>query len=249
MKFVYVLGLAAASVALSLVSPALASDHGCGHRAIECYDKVRLPDVYAMRTRQLVVAPGRREVVQLPPVVIDRPERVEVRPGRWHAEHVPALYSTWTERILVSPPRVTYSEVPAKTRTVRETVVVREGSVHWEHSRSRFGNERMCKVASLPVTREIVRDVVVAPARRVAHVSPAVFHEVERPVLLRRASVRHTYELPVHAFVTRQVMVRPPVQRIIDHPPVVALQHDRVLVRQGGYGWAPARRGLFDHGW
>ena len=61
---------------------------------------------------------------------------------------------------------------------------------------------------------------------------------VVRPVLLREASVRHTYEPPVHAFVTRQVMVRPPVQRIIDHPPVVALRHDRVLVRQGGYGWA-----------
>ena len=90
---------------------------------------------------------------------------------------------------------------------------------------------------------------MVEPAHRVQHVSPAVYHEVERPVLVRQASVRHSYEPPVYSYVNRQIMVRPPVQRIIDHPPVMSVAHERVLVRHGGYGWAPARRGLFDHHW
>ena len=164
------LGVAIGSITLSV--PALAFDHGCGNRAIECYDKVRLPDVYATRARPVVVAPGFREVVSEPPVVIDEPRRVVVAPGRWHAEHVPALYSTYRQRVLVAPSRVSYSEIPAVTRTIRQAVVVYPGGEHWEHSRGLFGRERMCRVASPPVTREIEREVVVEPAHRVQYVSP-----------------------------------------------------------------------------
>ena len=56
------------AVALSIVaaSPTLAFGDGCGDRAIECYNKVRLPDVYATRTRPVLVSPGWREVVPAP---------------------------------------------------------------------------------------------------------------------------------------------------------------------------------------
>ena len=128
-------GLSAAIAGMGLSLPALAFDHGCGDRAIECYDKVRLPDVYATRARPVVVAPGFREVVSEPPVVIDQPHPVVVVPGRWHAEHVPALYSTYRQRVLVAPARVTYSDMPAVTRTIRQEVVVHPGGTHWERSR------------------------------------------------------------------------------------------------------------------
>ena len=64
------LALAAVTVAVLPWSngAALAFDRGCG-RAVECYDRVRVPDTYATVERPVIVRPGFREVVQMPPVV------------------------------------------------------------------------------------------------------------------------------------------------------------------------------------
>jgi hypothetical protein len=252
MRFSAVAAGCAASVLLGSAAPSLAFDHGCGGQAVECYEKVRLPDVYATRARQVVVRPGYSQVVTTPPVVVDRPERVVVSPGHWQAVATPAVTGTRAERVLVAPASRSYSDVPAVTRTVHETVVVHPGGVQWQHKRGWFGREKLCKVQTAPVTRTVAHNVVVAPARRVAHVTPAVYETVERSVVVRPASVQHVYQPPVHGYVNRQVVVQPATQRVISHPPVVAVAHERVLVRQGGYGWTRSgyRRGshgLFDH--
>ena len=181
-------GAAMVFVTVGAAGPALAWHDGCGGRAVECFEKVKLPDVYATQARPVVVRPGYTEVVHTPPVVINRAEKVLVSPGRWHEEHSPAVYGTRSERVLVQPASRSYDVVPAETRQVHETVVVHPGGTSWEHSRSLFGREKMCKVQRPAMTRTITRDVVVAPARRIARNVPAVYQTVERQVVLQQAS-------------------------------------------------------------
>ena len=78
------------TLAIASTGPVLAWGDGCGGHAVECYDKVRLPDVYATQARPVVVHPGYSEVVETPPVVVNQPEKVLVSPGRWHEEHTSA---------------------------------------------------------------------------------------------------------------------------------------------------------------
>lgn len=240
---------AVAVMSVAIAGPALAWGDGCGGHAVECYDKVRLPDVYATEARPVVVHPGYSEVVETPPVVINQPEKVLVSPGRWHEEHTSAVVGTRTERVLVSPASRTYEVVPAVTRTVAETVVVHPGGTSWEHSRRLFGHERMCKIQRDPVTQTVTREVLVAPARRVARDVPAVYQTVARPVVLQQASTRRVYEAPMYGTVMRPVVISPGSRRVVSHPPVVGVVHEQVLVRQGGYGWARSHGGgvLFDH--
>ncbi len=247
--------VAAISTAIGFAGPAIAFDHGCGGwhsgggRAIACYEKVKQPDVYATVQRPVVMRPAFTQVVTSPPIIENRAEKVLVRPGSYHAIEQPAEYATRTERVLVQPAHTTYVDEPPVVRTVRESVVVQPASVHWEHSRGFLGRgERMCQVAVPAVTRDVERQVVVSPGRRVAQVEPAVYENVSRQVLVRPASVQKVYEPPVYSWANRQIVVRPAYSHVIQHPPVTGYEHRQVLVREGGYGWAPARhRGLFEH--
>jgi hypothetical protein len=223
-------------------TPALAFGYGCGWGAVECYDKVRLPDVYAVRTRPIVLSPAWREVVPTPPIVRNYAVPVEVRPGRWRTHVYPPVYGMKLQRVLVAPAGRTYEEIPAVTRRVRKTVVVSPGGFRWEHRRGLFGHERLCKVRVAPVTRTVVREVVVSPARRVAHVRRPIYRNVLRPVLIRPATAERVYEPPIHAVLNRPVVVRPAGVQIYDHPPVVGVAEERVLVHEGGYAWKPSRR-------
>lgn len=184
-------GPAAASAALLLAlacapSPALACRG-------ECYDRVRLPDVYRTAERPVIVRPGYREVVETEPVVVMR-----------------------TERVLVAPRRVTYVRMPPVTRTVLEEVVVRRAGWRWETTYGPHG-ERRCKVPVPAEIKVVPREEVVAPGRRVRVVSP-----------------------PIYALRQRAVAVRPAMHLVYDHPPVVARERTRVLVRRGGTAWVPA---------
>ena len=245
-KFAVSAGLA---ISLSVIgaSSAFAFGDGCGH-AVACYDKVPLPDVYATRARPVLVSPGWREFHATPPIIANTFVPVLVRPGRWRTALRPPIYGTRLARVMVAPPSRVYEVIPPVTRQVAQTVVVSRGGVHWERSHGLFGGERICKVASGPVTRTVVRDVVVSPGRRIAHVIPAVYARVAQPIMVRPPTAAHFYEPPVRAMLSRAVVVQPSYLYTVDHPPVVGIAHEQVLVRSGGYAWQRSRPGIFG-GW
>jgi hypothetical protein len=244
MRKVALLGFIAVSLGGFAAEPSFAFGDGCGERAIECYDKVRTPDVYATRTRPVLVRPGWREVVAMPPVVGNVAVPVVVRPGRWRTVATPPVYGTRLERVLVRPRTKSYEVIPPEIRRVEQTVVVSRGGIAWEHRRGFFGREKLCKVVTPPVTRTVMRDVVVTPAQRVVHVTPAVYQTVPRAVLLRPAAAARVYEPPVPGLIARSVVVRPATAQVINHAPVVGIEREQVLVREGRYTWVPSRPGL-----
>lgn len=140
-------------------------------RGGECYDKVRLPDVYRTVDRTVVVRPGYREVVETEPVVVMR-----------------------AERVLVAPRRVEYVRTPPVTRTVMQEIVVRRGGWRWETTYGPYG-ERRCKVPVPAEVKLVPREVTVAPGRRVRVVSPPVYAVRERAVAVRPAK-RIIYDYP-----------------------------------------------------
>jgi hypothetical protein len=240
---------AVGSAALMIVAiggNAQAGGFGCHGRAVECYDKVQLPDVYATQSRPVVVRRGYSEVVNIPPVVINRAEKVLLRHGRWYERHVPALYGRRSESVLVAPASRTIETVPAVTRRIEKTVVVKPGSVRWEHRRGLFGREKLCKIATPPVLKTVAHDIVVSPAHRIARDVPAVYKTVARTVLLQPASVSRTYQAPIYTYIVRPAVIQPASQRVITHEPVVGIVQERVKVG-GGYVWSRSRPGLFDH--
>ncbi len=224
-------------VAVQAAMPAVAGGAGCGATHQECYEKVVRPDTYATVERQVVVQPARSEVVREPAVVMNRLERVEVAPGRFHAQHIPAQYGSIERSVLVKPASVQYSVVPAQYRTVHETVVVRPASWRWERQVDRHGRETMCKVQIPAETRTVARQVMVAGAQRVAHTTAAVYHTVRQTVEVAPARVRHTHIPATYAYVDRAVVVRPATTRVVTHPPVLGVTHQKVLVNKGGAEW------------
>jgi hypothetical protein len=221
--------------------PTFAFGDSCGGHAVECYDKVRLPDVYALRSRHVLVSPGWRSVIPTPPVIRNYAVPVVVRPGRWRTHVLPPVYGMRVRRVMVAPPVRAYEDIPPVTRRVTRTVVV-PGGVAWEHRRGLFGRETLCKVRTAATTRTVERDVVVRPGRRISRVvAPASYARVAEPVLLRPARGERVYEPPVHAIIGRSVVVRPAGVAVYDHPPVAGVVTEKVLVRAGGAAWVPAR--------
>ena len=229
------LGLALTTAALAFAAPALAFDRDCRS---ECYEKVRKPDTYATVERPVVVRPGYNEVVHTPAVVMDRVARVEAVPGRWHAHSTPAVYGSMARTVMVAPARTVSEHVPAVRQRVLSHVVVRPAKVGWQRSVDAFGRETMCKVEQPAVTRAVERDVVVAPARTVDRVVPAQYRTVSQPVLVQPARTHHVYQAPLYSYVSQPMVVRPASSEVISHPPVVAVERERVLVSRGGYGWS-----------
>jgi hypothetical protein len=174
--------LAAVAALVSLASaatPAMACRYGS-----ECYDKVRLPDVYRTVDRPVIVRPGYREVVETRPVVYVRPERVVVQPAR-----------------------VDYVMTPPVTRTVFQEVVVRRGGYRWASTYGPYG-ERRCKVPVPAEVKVVPREVVVRPGRRVRMVTPPVYAYQNRAVAVRPAQ-RVVYDYPpVVAHERARVLVR-----------------------------------------
>ncbi len=147
---------AAVLLLAATASPALACRGGG-----ECYDRVRLPDVYRTVDRPVVVQPGFRQVVDRPPVVVMRAERVMVAPGA-----------------------VSYEMTPPVTRTVLQEIVVRPGGYRWASTYGPYG-ERRCKVPVPPEVKVVPREVLVSPGRRVRVVHPPVFALRERAIAVR----------------------------------------------------------------
>lgn len=233
--------IAVATVAVGLAGP-VAAYGGCKGQAVECYEKVRHPDLYKSVARPVVVKPGWKEVVETPPIVERRTDRVVVAPGHWLAKREPAVYGYYAKRVLVAPAHVRFEVTPPTRHVVHQTVVVRPGGYHWVHKRGAHGQQIKCKVKSAPVTRTIAREIV-EPGMRIPRHVPAVYQTVERPVLVQPARTKHFYQAPVYGLVDRTVVVQPASRHVIAHPPVVGVQHRQVLVRRGGDGW---RR---THGW
>lgn len=242
---------AAACAGLMLAAgTAQAFDRGCGGHAVACYEKVRTPDVYATVARKVVVRPASREVVETPAIYGRRASRVVVDPARVHAVREPALYTTRLKRVLIRPARVSYEQVPATVRTVRERVQVSDGGYRWEHRRSLFGRERLCKVRGRPVYKTVTREVVVRPAERIRHVAPAVYEHVPERILVREARTRKVYTPAVTAIVHKNVLLKPAERHVIHRPAIVGTEHERVRVREGGYAWRAThhgRRSLLGH--
>ncbi len=225
---------------------ALAFDHhGCGRggRAVACYDKVQLPDVYRTEMRPVVLRPGFADVYWTRPVISVRSQRVDVAPAHWQTLRRPAVYGERVERVLVAPARRHYVEEPAVTRTIRQSVIVKPARVRWEHSRGFLGRgERLCKVVVPAETREVERQVVVSAARRVAEVTPAVYETRVRSVLLSPERSARVYRPAVHGWVHHQVVLRPAREYLVDHPPLIRMRFEQVYVRSGGYGWRRSDR-------
>ena len=85
---------------------------------------------------------------------------------------------------------------------------------------------------------------MVAPAGKIAHLTPAIYREEARHVLVRPASVHHVYQPAVHQWVATPYIARPARSLVVHSPAVVALEQRHVLARQGGHVWQ--RSG---HGW
>lgn len=170
--------LAALLVALEIAAtPALACRG-------DCYDKVRLRDVYRTVDRPVIVRPGFREVVETEPVVVMR-----------------------AERVMVAPRRVGFVMTPPVTRTVMQEIVVRRGGYRWKTTYGPYG-ERRCKVPVAAEVKVVPREVVVAPGRRVRVVSPPVYALRERAIAVRPAQ-RLVYDYPpVVARERARVLVR-----------------------------------------
>lgn len=167
--------------ALSLSSAATPAQ-AC--RGAECYDKVRLPDVYRTVDRSVVVRPGYRHVVETEPVVVVRPERVMVAPGR-----------------------VTYATTAPVTRTVMQEIVVRRAGYRWESTWGPYG-ERRCKVRVPAEVKLVPREVLVRPGRRVRVVTPPVYAVRERAIAVRPAQRYVVDHPPVIARERARVLVR-----------------------------------------
>lgn len=163
----------------SLASPALACRGGG-----ECYDKVRLPNVYRTVERDVVVQPGYRRVVETEPVVVVRPERVMIAPGR-----------------------VSYEMTPPVTRTVMQEIVVRPAGYRWESTYGPYG-ERRCKVPVPAEVKLVPREVLVRPGRRVRVVSPPVYGVRQRAIEVRPAERYVVAYPPVVARERARVLVR-----------------------------------------
>jgi hypothetical protein len=228
----------AASLGLALAgTPAVAGDYGCASG--ECYVRVHRPDVYGEVDRPVVLYPSRAEVVHYPPVVYNRVRAVEVVPGSFNVQRQPALYGSYTRTVMVSPARTIYKHVGASTRTVREVQVVRPAQVRWETQIDPHGRLVKCKVVVPAVTRSVSR-VVSTPARTVARIVPARYAQVQQPMLVSPPRTAFTYNAPVYQYVNEPMIVRPATREIIQHPPVIGYARQEVLLRRGGYGWAPA---------
>jgi hypothetical protein len=233
--------IAAATVIgmVAVATPAAAFDHNRGGcNSAECYEKVRQPDVYGSVHRPVVIAPAHTEVVHLPAAIQLRPQRVEVVPGRWHASHSPALYGHYQKHVLAKRAQVSVSHTPAVYKTVHEQVV---GSPHvrWERRVDAHGVERMCKVVTPGRMMSMARRVMVSPAHTSETVIPASYRTVTRSALVQKAKTHHTYQYPVHQWVTNTNMIRPATQQTIHNPAVWGTEKQTVMLRRGGHAWQP----------
>jgi hypothetical protein len=172
-----------AVAAMATVAAASAPAAAC-QRGAECYDRVRLPDVYRTVERPVVVRAGYREQWETEPVVVVRPERVMVAPGR-----------------------VEYAMTPPVTRTVLQEIVVRRGGYRWETTWGPHG-ERRCKVPVPPEVKLVPREVLVRPGRRVRVVTPPVYAVRNRALAVRHAQRYVVDHPPVVAYRRERVLVR-----------------------------------------
>ena len=231
------IGIVAALGVMLTSYAALAGDYGC--RSAECYERVRQPDVYGTVTRPVVVHPGHTEVLYYPPAIVDRLQAVEVVPGSFNVQRQPAMYGSYTRTVMVSPARFVQHHAPSVRKVVHTREVVRPAQVRWEYQRDAHGRMTKCKVVTPAVTRTVARTVVVAPAHIVEHVIPARFAQVQQPMLVEPARTHYTYTPPVYQYVSEPMMIRPATREVINHPPVIGFEQRDVLLRRGGYAWAP----------
>jgi hypothetical protein len=226
---------------MAMAQAAFAFDHGCGGRneggrnedreearVHACSDAVERPARYVTETRPVVVVPARREEVYVPAVVEPRPYRVEVAPARVYTERVPAVYATVLKSRLVEPARTAYVTEPAIVERRDVQVMTHAGGVRWQRTIGRDGRERMCKVEVAPRYRTVERTVVVAPARRVAVHAPAIYRDVPVRVEMSPAHNRVLRQLPAYVVERRPVVLKPAAIHIVDHPPVVVWERQRI---------------------
>ncbi len=228
--------------ALAVFMAPLSAEAGGRGCVAECYTQKRVPAVYKTVSREVVVRPGRRQVIRTPAVTRTVSRRVLVSPGRTRVERIPAVYRTMTRNVMVRSAQVSYSHTPPVTRTVHRTVVVSRGGYRWVRRHDRHGRVTMCKVRTSAVTKTVPQTIVVSRGRRVRHVRPAVYKTVHQRVLVRPASSRRIHSPSVYKTVHRQVVVRPASRHVVHEPAVTRTEHQRVLVSPERVVWE-GRRG------
>lgn len=232
-RLLLVAGAIAALPALS--APALAG--GCHAHSAECYERVRTPDVYATVKRPVVVEPGYQTVVSTPPVVGFRPHRVTTTPAHIEFHHKPASYGTYMKRVQVAPARTVWRSSAPLYKTVAETQVVSGGGWRWEKRADAHGRVKLCKVKVPAVTRTVHRRVLVSGGTRIATVVPAEYRWVSARLQLSPAKTVTRYHPAQHQWVNAPMTLKAAEHHVVNHPPVVAYEKQKVLVQRGGYGW------------
>lgn len=232
-------GVIAMGLALA-AGPVQAGDWGC--RTGECYERVRQPDVYGHVSRPVVITPGYTAVHHYPPAIMNRVRAIEAVPGSFSVRRQPALWGSYTRTLMVSPGRTVHTHVPATYRTVHALEVVRPARVRWEYQRDAHGRLVKCKVETPAVTRTVTRTVLASPAHSVARVIPARYAQVSVPMMVSPARTTFTYAPPAYQYVNEPMVVRPATRELVTHPPVIGFERHKVLVRRGGYAWAPIHR-------
>ncbi len=142
------MGFAAGAAVLLLAAGATAA-HARGEEAFgdrpsyakpgECYEKVRIAEVFeTVRERQLV-APERVEHRLIPAEFAWRDRTVVVHPARVEHYTVPPTYRTVFETEVVRPPSYRTEVVPAVYEAVTRQVLVREARTVWKRGVAQQG--------------------------------------------------------------------------------------------------------------
>ncbi|MGW8206236.1 MAG: hypothetical protein ACWGMY_04660 [Hyphomicrobiaceae bacterium] len=74
------------------------------------------------------------------------------------------------------------------------------------------------------------------------HVSPAVYKNVAKRVLVREARTRKIHSPAVTAIVHRKVLLKPAERHVVRRPAIIGTKHEPVRVREGGRTWRASHR-------
>ncbi len=237
---------------------------------------VTTPAQYATRNERVLVRRGHTERRYVPAVYRTRTERVLVRRGRTVRNYVPAVYGTRRRQVVIRRARHTSSYRPAVYRTEYRRVMVRSARTRWVRRPSRYKTvyttRRTCgytkvtyrrnnctgcvtkcstrvagktyrvarrirvsggsyAVRTPAVYRDVARRVMVRRARRVSHYVPAVYGTRSERVIIRRARHTTSYRPAVYSHRTRRVLVRSARSYAVRTPAVYSWRARTVKVR------------------
>jgi hypothetical protein len=176
----------------------------------------------------------------VPAPVFTHTQRIETSPGYVTREVVPAQYATVSKQVMVRPASVRYETVPAQYRTVQREVVVQpacwreetvashgggHGSGHGGGHHGLLGHGHMLgrghtrQVYVPAVTRTVTEQVLVSPARTIAHTTPAQYETVTQRLLVSPERTRVGYVPATYHYVSTPIVYHQAYSHARPHHP------------------------------